>query len=251
MGTVVTSGPPAFAQVHHRSSTTSGHYRMPHASHLARGPCKAGAECFIVRADLREPGSVDALLETVTWAEGQGRTVRGLVNCAAKLLSPSFAKTKPEDFDDYFAVNVKAPLFLAQALVPHMTGGGSIVNVSSASAHFSSPGDLVYAMSKAALESLTANAAEAVAAEGVRINHVIPGFTDNGHRAFNVPAARDYMSSFSVLGGISQPEEVAAAVLFLLSEEASRITGTGIDVSGGSTLGARGHRAGSISQFLQ
>ena len=131
-----------------------------------------------------------------------------------------------------------------------MLNGGSIVNISSASAHFSSPGDIIYAMTKAALESFTRNVAEAVADRGIRANVVIPGFTDNGHPAFSDDRVRQYMSSFSVLGGVADPETVAEAVRFLISDRSRRTTGASIDVTGGSTLGARGSRGGSVKDLL-
>jgi len=127
-----------------------------------------------------------------------------------------------------------------------MRTGGSIVNISSAGAHFSSPGDIVYSMTKAAVESLTANAAEALAPLGIRINNVVPGFTDNGHPAFQIPQAREYMSSFAVLGDVSQPGAVADAVGFLLSGRASRTTGSTLDASGGSILGVHAPAAFSF-----
>lgn len=68
-----------------------------------------------------------------------------------------------------------------------MSSGSSVVNISSAAAHFSSSGDIVYAMTKAALESLTINAVPSLATRGIRINSVVPGFTDNGHAAFRNP----------------------------------------------------------------
>lgn len=174
-----------------------------------------------------------------------------LVNNAAQLLSPSFSDTRPEDFDEYFTVNTKAPFFLSQGLLPMMAVGGSIVHVSSASAHFSSPGDITYAMSKAALESLTKNMAEAVAPSGIRVNAVIPGFTDNGHSLFRNAAAREYMSGFSLLGGVADTETVADAIAFLASPASSRTTGALLDVTGGSLLGARGARKHSVRDFTE
>lgn len=227
-------------------------YRSNHAAALALEArlSASGAHCALVRADLHEPESVDLIAERVAETASAGWRLRGLVNNAAKLLSPSFSETTPNDFDEYFTINVKAPLFLTQRLVPMMKNGGSVVNVSSANAHFSSPGDLVYAMSKAALESLTINMAEDVARAGVRVNYVIPGFTDNGHAAFRVSEVREYMSSFAALGGIADPAVVAEAVLFLISDRSCRTTGVGLDVSGGMTIGARGQRAGSVRTLI-
>ncbi|TFD11651.1 SDR family oxidoreductase [Cryobacterium sp. TMT1-2-2] len=200
-----------------------------------------GGHCFLARADLATAQGLQALVEAVNTVLDSALQLQlhALVNNAARLLGPSFGTATIDQFDEYFALNARAPFFLTQTLAQRMAPGGSIVNISSAGVHFSSPSDIVYAMSKAAVESLTANAAEALAAHRIRINTVIPGFTDNGHDAFNNPDVLAYMSGFSVLGGVSRPSLVAEAVLFLLSENAGRTTGTTLDVSGGSTLGAR------------
>lgn len=211
-----------------------------------------GRRCRTVAADLSDPAGIDAVCATVDdellGSGSQG--LKALVNNAAKLLGPSFDSATISEFDSYFAVNTRAPFFLAQRLVGTMIPGASIVNISSASAHFSSPGDIVYAMSKSAVESMTRNMAEAVAGRSIRVNAIIPGFTDNGNPAFNNPLALEYMSSFSVLGGVSTPGHIAEAVLFLVSDAASRTTGAVLDVSGGSILGARGVRAHSIRDVL-
>ncbi|MCI0143948.1 SDR family oxidoreductase [Arthrobacter bambusae] len=211
------------------------------ASKLQREVGELGGTCSMVQADLRTEEGVGQLVDSVDdlLRSQPTHALHALVNNAAKLLGPSFSDATPAQFDEYFALNVKAPFFLTQRLVTRMHPGGSIVNVSSAGAHFSSPGDIVYAMSKAAIESLTMNAAEWLATRAIRINTVIPGFTDNGHSAFRIDEVREYLSTFAVLGGISDPETVAEAVAFLLSAHASRTTGATLDVSGGSTLGAR------------
>lgn len=79
---------------------------------------------------------------------------------------------------------------------------------------------------------------------------MVPGFTNNGHSAFTIPEAVRYMSSFAVLGGVASPTHVADAVVFLLSDTAARTTGSILDVSGGSMLGARGPRAHSVRDLL-
>lgn len=205
-----------------------------------------------VQADLGKDEGVQAVISRAIslLEEHPVYSMRVLVNSAAKLLSPSFSETTPRDFDEYFSINTKAPFFLSQGLISIMQPGGSVVNVSSASAHFSSPGDITYSMSKAALESLTKNMAEAVALQGVRVNAVVPGFTRNGHPLFESSAALDYMSTFSVMGGVADPETVASAVTFLVSDGAKRTTGALLDVTGGSILGARGSRKHSVRDLL-
>ncbi|WP_448232909.1 SDR family NAD(P)-dependent oxidoreductase [Microbacterium lacticum] len=222
------------------------------AASLEAAVTSLGCRCRTVAADLSSGAGIDAVVQAVDDGIGRDETirVRALVNNAAKLLGPSFDTATLDDFDAYFAINTRAAFFLAQRLVRVMPAGASIVNISSASAHFSSPGDIVYAMSKAAVESMTANMAEAVASRGVRVNAIVPGFTNNGHPAFDDERTRTYMSSFSVLGGVSDPAHVAAAVLFLVSDASARTTGSILDVSGGSTLGARGVRAHSVRDLL-
>jgi len=230
-------------------------YRGNHdkARDLADSLGGLGRHCHLVTADLATDEGVDRVVAFVDEVLEQhpSYSLRALVNNAAKLLGPSFMDATPAQFDEYFSLNAKAPFFLAQQLTTRMPPGGGIVNVSSASAHFSSPGDIVYAMSKATIESLTKNMAEAVAARGLRVNTVVPGFTDNGHPAFRDTQIREYMSSFAVLGDIAAPETVAEAVTFLLSDRASRTTGSTLDVSGGSTLSARGSRASTVGVFLR
>lgn len=211
------------------------------AKRLQQEAAHLGGSVFLKRADLYDPEGIQVLVDAVREILNTHRTWRlgALVNNAAKLVGPSFEQATYDQFDDYFALNTRAPFFLTQLLSEQMDAGACIVNVSSAGAHFSSPEDIVYAMSKAAVESLTTNAAEALAPRGIRINAVIPGFTDNGHPVFSNQEVREYMSSFSILGGISDPATVAEAIAFLVSDRAARTTGSLLDVSGGSTLGAR------------
>ena len=242
-----------------RALTDSGYAVLAHygtrdsrARELEADLTARGGRCHLVSSDLRTTAGVDRVSAAARdlLAEHPEYWMAALVNNAAKLLSPAFGDTRPADFDEYFAINTRAPFFLSQQLTQLMEHGGSIVNVSSASAHFSSPGDITYAMSKAAVESLTRNMAEAVAPRGVRVNAVIPGFTDNGHPLFQNEAARTYMSGFSVLGGVSEPETIAEAIVFLVSDASRRTTGAVLDVTGGSILGARGSRAHSVRDLL-
>lgn len=206
--------------------------------------------CHFVQADLASNDGVAEVARCVGEVIGDDRRrLRGLINNAGVMLSPSFEETSPDVFDLHVAVNVKAPFFLAQRLSTMMQAGSSIVNISSASAHIASAGDIAYAMSKSAVESLTRNMAVALAPRGIRVNAVVPGFTDNGHAAFQNASALGYMGSLSPLGGVGSPQHVADAVAYLLSDKAARTTGALFDVTGGMTLHPRPAR-GSVRELL-
>lgn len=212
---------------------------------------RAGERCELVQADLASMDGITTLVDAVrNRASMSGMHVAALVNNAGMLLGPSFADATPDTFDAYVDVNTKAPFFLTQMLSQDMSAGASVVNISSASAHIASAGDIIYAMTKSALESLTRNMAEALASRGIRVNAVVPGFTDNGHPAFADDRALAYMSSLSALGGVAAPAAVADAVSFLVSEKSYRTTGSILDVTGGMTLHPRPHRAGSVRDML-
>ena len=228
------------------------HRNRTRAAELQREIRELGGACHLLHADLSDPDGPRGLAREVLSLVGDGREVHlhGIVNNAATLIGPPLDEITAKDFDQIFAINTRAPLLLIADLLGGMSAGGSIVNISSASAHISSPGNVLYAMSKASLESLTINLAEAIAPMGIRINAVVPGFTDNGDPAFQDDAALSYMSSFSVLGGVASPGVVAQAVLFLLSSASDRTTGSLLDVSGGTTLRPRGNRAKSVRDVL-
>lgn len=138
------------------------------------------------------------------------------------------------------ATNVLGPLLCCREAVRRLSTrrggqGGAIVNVSSAAARLGSPGEYVdYAASKGALDTLTLGLAKEVAAEGIRVNGVRPGFiyTDM-HADGGEPGRVDRVKAGIPLQRGGQPEEVAAAILWLLSDEASFTTGHMLDVAGG------------------
>jgi NAD(P)-dependent dehydrogenase (short-subunit alcohol dehydrogenase family) len=133
-----------------------------------------------------------------------------------------------------FATNAIGTMLCCREAVRRMNGG-SIVNVSSGAARYGSPGEYVdYAASKGAVETFTIGLAKEVAQQGIRVNVVRPGFiyTDL-HAKGGEPARVDRLKSSVPMQRGGQPEEVATAILWLLSPEASYVTGTFIDVSGG------------------
>jgi NAD(P)-dependent dehydrogenase (short-subunit alcohol dehydrogenase family) len=139
-----------------------------------------------------------------------------------------------------FAVNAIGPILCAQQAVRrmayrHQGQGGAVVNVSSASARLGSPNEYIdYAASKGAVETFTTGLAKEVAREGIRVNCVRPGhiYTDM-HASGGEPGRVDRVKSSIPMGRGGQAEEVAQAILWLVSAEASFVTGTFLDVTGG------------------
>src|SRR4051794_21849892 len=134
-----------------------------------------------------------------------------------------------------FAVNAVGAFMCCREAVRRMASGGSIVLVSSAAARLGSPGEYVdYAASKGAVDTLGIGLAREVAADGIRVNVVRPGIIDTDiHASGGQPDRAARLGPGAPLGRAGAPEEVAAAVLWLLSDEASYCTGTILDVAGG------------------
>jgi NAD(P)-dependent dehydrogenase (short-subunit alcohol dehydrogenase family) len=138
------------------------------------------------------------------------------------------------------AANVVGPFLCCREAVRRMStrhggAGGSVVNVSSVAARLGAPGEYVdYAASKGALDALTVGLAREVAGEGVRVNAVRPGYIHTDiHARGGDPGRVDRLAPSLPMGRGGRPEEVAAAILWLLSDEASYATGTFIDLAGG------------------
>jgi NAD(P)-dependent dehydrogenase (short-subunit alcohol dehydrogenase family) len=197
-----------------------------------------GRRALAVRADSADPDQVAHLFSEIDRAFGR---IDVLVNNAAVLARQS--RLEELDFarmQRIFAVNAIGPILCAQQAVRRMStryngAGGAVINVSSAAARLGSPGEYVdYAASKGALETFTTGFAKEVARDGIRVNCVRPGhiYTDM-HADGGEPGRVDRVKDSIPMGRGGQPEEVARAILWLASAEASFVTGTFLDVTGG------------------
>ncbi len=149
----------------------------------------------------------------------------------------SIEDTTVEDFDDLFAVNVRAPFFLVQQLLPILGSGSSVILLSSLAAHASVGTLSAYAATKGAVDTLVKHFAFALGERGVRVNAVAPGVVETDMSSFTkTDAGRDATLGMQALKRVAQPDDIASVVAFLASDEARWITGDTIRVDGGSKL---------------
>jgi NAD(P)-dependent dehydrogenase (short-subunit alcohol dehydrogenase family) len=197
-----------------------------------------GGRAIAVQADVSVEADVILLFETTDRELGR---VTALVNNAASLeRQMRLDSMDAARLQRMFSTNVIGSFLCAREAIRRMStrhggSGGGIVNVSSGAARYGSPGEYIdYAATKGAIDTLTIGLAKEVAEEGVRVNAVRPGFIYTGlHAKGGEPGRVDRVKTLVPMQRGGQPEEVAAAILWLLSSEASYITGTILDVSGG------------------
>lgn len=198
----------------------------------------SGGEAIAVQADVGSREEVSKMFETVD--ENLGR-VTALVNNAGVLeVQSRIEAVSPERLLRIFRTNVFGAIFCAQEAIKRMSTrrggtGGSIVNVSSVAARLGAPREYVdYAASKGALDTFTVGLAKEVADEGIRVNGVRPGFIYTGiHASGGEPERVDRVKDALPLRRGGHPEEVASAILWLLSGESSYTTGGFIEIAGG------------------
>jgi 3-oxoacyl-[acyl-carrier protein] reductase len=158
-----------------------------------------------------------------------------LVNNAGIAIDQLLLRVSPKDLDATWATNVNGPIYCAKACIRPMMKKrwGRIINLSSVVAESGNPGQVVYSSSKAALLGLTRTLALEYASRGITVNAVAPGFIETDMTAELPDAGKQGIIDQTPLGRIGRPEEVAAAVVFLASEEAGYITGQVVRVNGG------------------
>ena len=213
--------------------------RDAQAAETVAGAVRAlGRRALVVQADVAEEAQVLAMFAAVDAALGP---VTGLVNNAGVVDLPARVdEMSLQRLQRMWAINITGTFVCTREALKRMSRrhggpGGAIVNLSSAAARLGAPNQYVdYAASKGAIDTFTLGLAREVAAEGVRVNGVRPGIIDTDiHASGGLPHRAAQMAPSVPLQRAGTSQEVAAAIVWLLSDEASYATGTIIDVTGG------------------
>jgi len=206
-------------------------------------------EAEAVVTEIRDSGGrADAVAADLSAADGahqlakQARALIGdrldiLIANAGTAKSATLEETTVEDFDRLFAVNVRAPFFLVQQLLPIMGKDGSIVLISSLAAHAVVGTLSAYAATKGAIDTLVKHFAAMLGERGIRVNAVAPGVVATDMSSFTkTDAGRDFTLGIQALKRLAQPDDIARVAAFLASDDARWISGDTIRADGGSKL---------------
>jgi len=195
-----------------------------------------GARAFIVQANLSDTASVEALPKAAEDAAGAGIDI--LVNNAGITKDNLFMRMKDEEWDQVIAVNLTAAFRLSRAVLRGMMKKrwGRIIQISSVVGATGNPGQGNYAAAKAGLVGMTKSLAAEVASRNITVNAVAPGFIQTAMTEVLTDQQKEMISQRIPAGRMGMPEEIAAAVLYLASQEAAYVTGETIHINGGMAM---------------
>lgn len=203
------------------------------AEHVAEAVRAHGRRAITVQADVADEAAVQAMFARVDAGLGPLTGLvnnAGVVDVAQRVQDQSVAR-----WQRMFGINVIGSLLCAREALARMPAGGAIVNLSSAAARLGAPGQYVdYAAAKAAIDTFTLGLAREVAARGIRVNAVRPGIIETEiHASGGQPDRAAQMAPQVPMQRAGSAEEVAQAIVWLLSDEAGYTTGAVLDVTGG------------------
>ena len=213
--------------------------------HYGRGAKEADGVVGEIR---KTGGRADAVAMDLSASDGAStlaRQVRGIIGDRLDILvanagvskAATIEETTVEDFDRLFAVNVRAPFFLVQQLLPILSKGSSIVFLSSLAARAVVGTEPAYAATKGAIDTLVKHFASTLGARGIRVNAVAPGVVETDMLNFTkTDAGRDFALGMQALKRLARPDDIGGVIAFLASEDARWITGDIVRVDGGSKL---------------
>ena len=202
------------------------------AEALLEEVARLGGTAHTVAGDVTDPEAVDALFDA---AAGIGVLTGVVNNAGATIHLGDLADTPVEVIRQVVDLNLTAAIYVARRAVRDLGEGGVLVNVSSAAATLGSPHEYVhYAAAKAGVDALTHGLAQEVAGRGIRVNGVAPGIVRTGiHADAGEPDRLERVGPLVPLGRVGEPEEVAEAIAWLLSDACPYVTGATLRVAGG------------------
>jgi NAD(P)-dependent dehydrogenase (short-subunit alcohol dehydrogenase family) len=190
-----------------------------------------GSNVTGVQGDAGNLADLDRLAEVVTAEKGRVDVL--FASAGNAVADEPLAAVTEESFDAVFGINVRGTLFTTQKLLPLLSDGASIILNGSAISGKGIPGNTVYAASKTALRSFARTWTVELKDRGIRVNLISPGPIDTPGFDTHMPGRREQIAAATLRGSLGTESEIAAAVLFLASEDSSYITGTDLFVDGG------------------
>lgn len=194
-----------------------------------------GVSAITVQGDVSDKAAVDALVQRTLDTFGQ---IDVLVNNAGITRDKLMRRMKEDDWDAVIDTNLKGVFLMMQAVTAHMVRArhGAIVNISSVVGEIGNVGQSNYAAAKAGVLGLTKATAKEFASRGIRVNAVAPGFIATDMTAGLSDSVKEQLIAQIPLGDMGRPEDIAAAVRYLVSDGAAYVTGTVLDVNGGMAM---------------
>lgn len=219
----------------HRDSAAAQVARQADLEVKAREAGFSDTRIIAVNCDLAADDAGDRIAAAV---RESGLPLAGLVNNAGITRDGLAVRMSREQFEEVLTVDLTGPFLLCRALLPIMLRrrAGRIVNISSVVGIYGNAGQANYAAAKAGLIGLTRSLAREVASRGITVNAVAPGFIETDMTAAMPEKARAAIVDRIALGRLGQPVDIAHAVRFLLSDDASYITGQVLEVAGGLSV---------------
>ncbi|MFJ7074845.1 SDR family oxidoreductase [Streptomyces sp. NPDC098781] len=195
----------------------------------------AGGSAFTIGTELGLPEGADALWEEFD-RHADGLDI--LVNNAAIGNSRPIEEIEERDYDELFAVNVRAPFFIVRRGLHRLRDGGRVINISSGLARTAVfPNNMAYAMTKGALDVFSRDLSKVLGSRGITVNSVAPGIIDTDNTAdllHGTEGGWAEAAAISALGRVGEPADVADVVAFLASDAGRWVTGSWVDATGGS-----------------
>jgi 3-oxoacyl-[acyl-carrier protein] reductase len=189
-----------------------------------------GGTAMALQADVGVEEEVNQIVESFVSEFGE---IFALVNNAGVYNRKKFLNLTLDDWSETINTNLTGMFICTKAALPHFQEGGRIINFSSVLAHMGSSQGAHYAASKAGIIGFSKSLARELGSKKITVNVVAPGATETDIIAYDTPAKRKERENITPLGRVAQPEEMAHAVSFLLSDRAKYITGETINVNGG------------------